>query len=210
VTIVEFSDFECPYCRRGYAALDEILDSYDGDVRLVYRHLPLPMHANAQMAAEASLAAHAQGKFWPFHDLLFNNQRSLSPDAIRGFAEELGLDMDAFSAALEAHTYADQVADDVRTARELGLGGTPSFMINGRPLVGAKPPAAFAEIIDEEIAAADELLADGVTLREVYRRRVEANLAGRPDRAEAEAQPAAQGAAPEAEGGGPEGEQSEP
>lgn len=176
VTIVEFSDFQCPYCRRVGPTLEALLDDYGDDVRLVFRHLPLSFHERARPAAIASLAAHRQGKFWEFHDEIFSNFGQLSDGDLEGFAEEIGLDMDQFRRDLEDEALGDQVDADMALARRLDFGGTPSFSINGREVVGAQPEAAFREVIDAELEAVQALLDDGVPLTAVYARRVHENL----------------------------------
>ena len=176
VTIIEFSDFQCGYCRRVSPTIASLLEDYgDDQLRVVFKNLPLGFHENAEPAARAALAAGEQGQFWAYHDLLFENFGSLSEDDLRGYAEELDLDMDAFSAALESDSVGDQLGRDAALARRLGFRGTPSFLINGIEIVGAVPGERFRAVIDRELEAVDELLDDGVPLGEVYRRRVEAN-----------------------------------
>ena len=131
VEIVLFSDFQCPYCSRINAPLDEVVQRYRGRARLVFKQFPLSFHENARPAAAASLAAHAQGKFWEMHDLLFANQKHLSKADLQGFARQLGLDMAAFDAALGGAM--DSVIErDMEEARTAGVRGTPTFFINGR------------------------------------------------------------------------------
>jgi glutaredoxin len=115
VTIVEFSDFQCPFCKRAEATVDELRRLYPGKLRVVFKQLPMPMHPQAELAAEASLAAAAQGKFWPFHDLLFADQDELSPATIMRDARAAGLDMKKLRAALEQHRYRPAVEADVAT-----------------------------------------------------------------------------------------------
>lgn len=154
VTIIEWSDFECPYCARAADRVREIRARYGDRVRIAYKHQPLPGHENAPLAAEASLAAHAQGQFWAFHDLLFAHQRELSRPLMERFAEQLGLDVLAFRAALDAGTHAEQVRRDASEGLTLGARSTPTFFINGRMVRGALPLEHFAGIIDEELARA--------------------------------------------------------
>jgi Na+/H+ antiporter NhaA len=137
VTVVEYGDFECPYCGRAEAIMRELLREF-GDVAYVWRHLPLnDVHANAQLAAEASEAAGDQGRFWEMHDLLLANQDALRPSDLLRYAEELGLDLDRFTADLRMHTGAGRVSEDVDTADMSGVSGTPTFFINGRRHYGA-------------------------------------------------------------------------
>jgi len=177
VTLVMFSEFQCPYSRRVVGSLMALMDEYESDeLKIMFLHYPLGFHDQAQGAAEASLAAHAQGKFWAFHDMLFNNQHALDRDSLEEYAEELDLDMDAFRAALDDGTYTEQVRAEMRLGAQYGINGTPSFLINGELLVGAQPQAAFQAIIDDEIEAADELIESGVALSGVFQRRVQENL----------------------------------
>ena len=133
VTLLEYGDFECPYCGRAEDVIRELLDSLGSDVRYVWRHLPLnDVHPRAQLAAEASEAAGAQGRFWEMHDVLLANQEDLRPGDLRRHAEELGLDMDRFTDDLSSHRHAGRVRADVVTADESGVSGTPTFFINGR------------------------------------------------------------------------------
>jgi protein-disulfide isomerase len=137
VTIVEYGDFECPYCGLAEPTIREILGGFN-DVRYVWRHLPLnDVHPNAQLAAEASEAAAAQGAFWPMHDLLLDRQDALGPNDLVGHARELGLDVDKFSADVSAHLGANRVAEDIDSADLSGVSGTPTFFINGRRHFGA-------------------------------------------------------------------------
>jgi Na+/H+ antiporter NhaA len=137
VTVVEYGDFECPYCGRAEAIMRELLHDF-GDVAYVWRHLPLnDVHANAQLAAEASEAAGAQGRFWEMHDLLLANQDALRPSDLLGYAEELGLDLDSFTEDLRVHAGAGRVSEDVDSADMSGVSGTPTFFINGRRHYGA-------------------------------------------------------------------------
>ncbi|HLT28624.1 MAG TPA: thioredoxin domain-containing protein [Myxococcaceae bacterium] len=154
VTIIEWSDFECPFCARGAERLREIRARYGDQVRIVYKHRPLPIHPQAQLAAEASLAAHAQGRFWPFHDLLFSHQQELNRALMERFAEQLGLDLVAFRAALDEGTYAARVRRDASEALAHGARSTPTFLINGRRVRGAQPLATFVQVIDQELARA--------------------------------------------------------
>ncbi len=137
VTVVEYGDFECPYCGLAEPVVRELLSDF-GDVRYVWRHLPLnDVHPNAQLAAEAAEAAADQGAFWELHDLLLKHQNALRPDDLIGYAEQLGLDGERFTAALREHAGAGRVADDVDSADLSGVSGTPTFFINGRRHYGA-------------------------------------------------------------------------
>jgi Na+/H+ antiporter NhaA len=137
VTLVEYGDFECPYCGQAEPAVREVLAGA-GDVRYVWRHLPLnDVHANAQLAAEASEAAAKQGAFWPMHDLLLSHQDALRPRDLVGYAEQLGLDVDRFTDAMHHHVGAGRIADDVESADLSSVSGTPTFFVNGRRHQGA-------------------------------------------------------------------------
>jgi Na+/H+ antiporter NhaA len=136
VTLVEYGDFECPYCGQAEAAVRELLKDF-GDLRYVWRHLPLnDVHPHAQLAAEASEAAAAQGSFWPMHDLLLDHQGQLTPRDLARYAGELGLDVDRFTHELREHKWANRVAADVETADTSGVAGTPSFFVNGQRQAG--------------------------------------------------------------------------
>ena len=152
VQIIEFSDFECPYCLRAHATLERVLETYGDRIRLIYRHYPLPNHPNARPAAEASLCAAEQDKFWQYHDRLFANSTKLSTPELHEHAAQLGLNADAFRACVESGKYRTEVEADVAAANAVGVSGTPAFFINGRPLEGAQPFEAFKQVIDEELA----------------------------------------------------------
>ncbi len=155
VTIVEFSDFECPFCLRFHPTLQRVMDDYEGKVRLVYRQFPLNnIHPNAQKAAEASLCANDQGKFWELHDALFAQPGGLDVPSLKAKAAELGLDTGAFATCLDSGTHAAQVAADVEEGSRLGVSGTPALFINGRYLSGAQPYEVVARILDDELQRA--------------------------------------------------------
>jgi protein-disulfide isomerase len=133
VTLVEYGDFECPYCGQAEQVIRELLTSFGEDVRYVWRHLPLnDVHPNAQLAAEASEAACAQGHFWEMHDTLLGHQGDLRPSHLAAYAEELGLDSQRMLSELHRREYASRVSEDIASADESGVSGTPTFFINGR------------------------------------------------------------------------------
>ncbi len=133
VTLVEYGDFECPYCGQAEQVVRELLSSLGADMRYVWRHLPLnDVHPTAQLAAEASEAAAAQGRFWEMHDTLLSHQDELSPRDLARYAEQLGLDVERFTDELRRREYAPRVSEDVASADESGVSGTPTFFINGR------------------------------------------------------------------------------
>ncbi len=170
VTIVAFSDFECPFCSRVNPTIKEIEDTYGKDVRLVFRHLPLPFHKNAGPAAEASMAAHEQGKFWQMHDKLFSDQRNLTRENFDKWAQEIGLDMKKFGAAMDSGKYKSYVEADERYAGTVGARGTPAFFVNGKLVSGAQPFPAFKSVIDEELKRADAELAKGTKPAQLYQK----------------------------------------
>lgn len=154
VTVVEFSDFECPHCATAADVARKVKARYGTVVRFVFRHLPLPFHQNAGPAAQASLAAHAQGKFWQYHDLLFANQKSLDRAGLERFAEQAGLDMARFRAALDGGTHAAAVDADKMLAEELCVNGTPSMFVNGDRVRNPTDYAQVAGSIDAALTAA--------------------------------------------------------
>jgi protein-disulfide isomerase len=168
VTIALWSDFQCPFCSRVVPTMKQIEDTYAKDVKLVFRHQPLPFHNNAKIAAEASMAAHEQGKFWQMHDKLFANQQALDRASLERYAQEIGLDVGKFKSALDSNKFAKKVEADSAEGMQVGANGTPTFFINGREFVGAQPFEAFKGMIDEEIKKADQVLARGVKLENVY------------------------------------------
>ncbi len=152
IVIVEFSDFECPYCGRAESTVAEVIRAYPDKIRLVYRDFPLPMHANAPKAAEAAKCAGDQGKYWDMHAKLFANQRALDAKALKGYAKELSLDQAKFDKCLDSGEKAKLVEDDHKAGGDLGVTGTPAFFVNGMLISGAQPFEAFKEIIDAELA----------------------------------------------------------
>jgi RNA polymerase sigma factor (sigma-70 family) len=152
VTIVLFQDLLCTYCGKVLGTIDEIWDEYPGKLRLVVKQLPV--HKQAVLAAEASLAADAQGKFWELHDAMIANQDDLSRDAIVGYAQEAGLDAGKIAKALDQHTFNKALEQEMDAAKEIGVQATPTFLINGQEVRGAVPAEAFRQAIDEALAAA--------------------------------------------------------
>jgi protein-disulfide isomerase len=153
IEMIEFSDFQCPYCLKANPTVTQVLNTYGDRIRFVYRNYPLPNHPYARPAAEAAQCANEQGKFWPYHDRLFANQQRLTVPDLKQHAAEVGLDTAKFNACLDSHKYASVVEKDIAIGNESGVDGTPAFFINGRMISGAQPFEAFKRIIDEELAA---------------------------------------------------------
>ncbi len=148
VTLVEYGDFECPYCGQAEGVIRELLARVGSDVRYVWRHLPLnDVHPRAQLAAEAAEAAAAEDRFWEMYDLLLAHQGELAPDDLIGYAGQIGIDPDRFADALRRRQYASRVSEDVSSADESGVSGTPTFFINGRRHYGAYDIAALTEAV---------------------------------------------------------------
>ncbi|MBC8131969.1 MAG: thioredoxin domain-containing protein, partial [Deltaproteobacteria bacterium] len=161
VTIVEFSDFQCPFCGRVIPTVKEIMQKYPKEVQLAFVNQPLPFHDHAKGAAKAFLAAHRQGKGWDLHDKMFTSQQALTPADLEKYAKEVGLNVGKWKKDMEDPAMDKMIAADQTLAGSVGANGTPTFFINGRELSGAQPIAAFQTIIDEEIKKADALLKSG-------------------------------------------------
>src|SRR5579872_361994 len=151
VTIVEFSDFQCPYCAKATVEVKQILNKYPKDVRFLFKQFPLDIHSQAAVAAEASLAAQAQGKFWEMHDKLYANFRSISKARILGWAQEVGLDMNRFKADLDSHKYLARVTEEEKQGEDAGVVGTPTFYINGKKLNSSFEFATVDPVIQAKI-----------------------------------------------------------
>jgi protein-disulfide isomerase len=156
VTIIGYSEFQCPYCRQVLATLREVLEKYPDDVRLVFRNFAIESHRRAYPAAEAALCAREQEQFWPYHDTLFANPRALEDEDLLRYAEELELDTERFEQCVAAGEYGAQVEAETREARSLGISGTPAFLVNGLLLSGARPAEDFYRLIDAELARLGE------------------------------------------------------
>jgi protein-disulfide isomerase len=148
VTIIEFCDFECPYCRRSVPLLKELLEKYSGKLKLVFRDFPGPNHQSALAAAEAAQCAAEQNRFWEYHDALFTQQASGAGWNFSALAKDLGLRQSPFDACMKENRYRQEVLKDLQEGLTLGISSTPTFFINGRPLVGARPLTDFQTIID--------------------------------------------------------------
>jgi protein-disulfide isomerase len=154
VTLVEFSDFECPFCGKGRTIVEDVMKAYPGKIRLVFRQFPLEnLHPHAEKAAEASLCANEQGKFWQFHDKLFDNREKLAIEDLKGYAKALGLNTSKFDQCLDSGQFTARVKADQEAGSKVGVSGTPAFFINGVNLSGAVPVEEFKQIIDLELAS---------------------------------------------------------
>ena len=151
VTIIEFSDYECPFCKKAEESVQQVLKTYGDKVRFVYRDFPLDIHENARPASEAAHCAQAQGKFWEFHDKLMA-ATDVSPDKIKELADQVKLDRAKFDQCVAKQQFKAEIDKDIADATDVGVTGTPAFFINGRSLSGAEPFEKFKEIIDEELA----------------------------------------------------------
>lgn len=155
ITVVEFSDFQCPFCKRGRDVVRELKERYKDDIRVVFKNLPLPFHQQALPAAKAALSAGKQGKFWEMYDLLFDNQQRLShPGLYEELARTLKLDPVKFRSDMEDSSVAAQIERDQAVADQLGIQGTPGFIVNGVEVKGARPASYFTQIIESTLAGA--------------------------------------------------------
>ncbi len=192
VTVVEVSDFECPFCSRVEPTMDQIRKNYGPEkVRIVWKHNPLPFHKEARPAAEAAATVFTLGgndAFWKFHDTVFQNQRTLSEDNFEKWAVASGVDGAKFKAAYSAKKDAAKVDEDLAMAKSIGVTGTPAFRINGITLVGAQPYEKFKEIIDQELVEANKLIASGTAKTQVYVERAKKNVSSTPPPKEEQAQ----------------------
>ncbi len=154
VTIVNFEDFQCPFCKQVQPAFKELLARYDGKVRLVHKDLPLEgLHPRAREAAEAARCAYEQGKFWEYHDELYANAPKAGADDLKSYGKNIGLNMDSFDRCIATGKYRAVVQQDLNEAVQIGVAGTPTIFINGREVSGDQSLAAFEAIIDEELAS---------------------------------------------------------
>lgn len=194
VTIVEISDFECPFCSRVGPTLDQVKKTYGPEkVRIVWKHQPLPFHKAAVPVHEASAAIHAlagNDAFWKFHDLAFQNQRALTEENIKSWAQQSGVDMAKFNEAFSAKKYAAKLQEDMAMATKVGATGTPAFRINGVTLVGAQPFEKFKEVIDQQLAEAQKLVASGTPKERVYVELSKKNATAAPEAAQPQERPA--------------------
>jgi protein-disulfide isomerase len=152
VTIIEFSDYQCPYCTRAEAVVKQILERYPNEVRFIYRHFPLDrIHPQARGASEAAACAHEQGKFWEFHRKLFSPEAEYDTESLAQYASEVGLDMEAFQLCVDERRYQADIETDVADGRAAGVAGTPAFFVNGIIMKGARPLEDFVSLIEKEL-----------------------------------------------------------
>jgi protein-disulfide isomerase len=151
IEIVEFSDFQCPFCQTAFPTVTQVLKTYGDKVRLTYRHYPLPNHPEARPAAEASECAAEQGKFWEYHDRLFTEGKLTAPE-LKQHAAAVGLDTAQFNGCVDSRKFQKEVETDLAAGVSVGVNGTPAFFINGRSVSGAQPFEVFKRVIDEELA----------------------------------------------------------
>ncbi len=179
LTVVLFSDFQCPFCSRVEPSLKQLEEAFPGQVRIVWKHQPLPMHPNARPAALAAEAAREQGKFWPMHDKLFSDQQALGDATYARYAKELGLDVRRFQASLAAKKAEARIAEDQAQAQQVGANGTPTMFFNCRQVVGARPFDQLRATAEEELKKA-EALSGGKRDPAIYEKACKANLAAAP------------------------------
>ena len=168
VTVVAWSDFQCPYCQRVGPTMETLKKDYGDDIKIAFKHNPLSFHNRAMAAATAAEAAGKQGKFWEMHDKLFENNKDLTDENFAKWAGEIGLDVDQFEKDLTDKALAEKITKQQAQGMTLGARGTPAFFVNGRFLSGAQPVDAFKAIIDEEKKKAEALVARGTPRARVY------------------------------------------
>lgn len=169
VTVVEISDFQCPFCKRVGPTLKQVEEKYGKDVRFAFKHNALPFHKRAKPAAMAAECAGEQGKFWDMHDALFEGQRQLEDADLEGYAKKVGVDVGKWKTCVSDNKFSKRIDAHQRQATQLGARGTPAFFINGRFLSGAQPFPQFEKIIDEELAKAKK---SGMSKGEYYKKAV--------------------------------------
>ncbi len=168
VTIVVWSDFQCPFCQRAAPVLQQLRTTFGDDIRIVFRHLAMTSHRRAQLASEAAIAAADQGKFWPFHDQIFGQFGSLERADLETFAKKIGLDMAKFRAALDDRRYHDLVVAEGATAQAAGVDGTPTMFINGQPVIGAREYSKMETIVKAHLDRARAAVAAGLAANDIY------------------------------------------
>ncbi|MBL8785771.1 MAG: thioredoxin domain-containing protein [Deltaproteobacteria bacterium] len=168
ITMVVFSEFQCPFCKKVEPTLKQLQADYGTKIRTVFKHNPLPFHKDALPASNAALCAKEQGKFWEMHDMLFENQQSLDAASLEKYATDLKLDVAKWKECFTAERYKNQIANDQELSGKVTARGTPNIFINGRKVTGAKPIEEFKEIVDEELKKAEALVAKGIAADKVY------------------------------------------
>jgi protein-disulfide isomerase len=151
VTLVEFSDFQCPYCAVAVGQLNAAMDAYPGKVKLIFKQFPLDTHSQAALAAAAAIAAHQQGKFWPMHDALFAHRTNLSRPSIVELARGVGLDMKRFETDLDSAETKKTILRDLKDGEQAGVEGTPSIYVNGQKYNGLLDLPKFGKVLDEQL-----------------------------------------------------------
>ncbi len=168
VTIVEFGDFECGFCARGHETLEKLRRRYGDRVRVVFRHYPLDFHSHAFLAARASMAANAEGKFWEFHDRLYEARAQFDEETLMAIARDLKLNLKKFKASLHSDVFDSQIAGDQQLGHTLGVRGTPAYFVNGRAVDGAVPELEFRLVVQEELERAEAALREGTAPAGLY------------------------------------------
>ncbi len=193
VTIVEISDFQCPFCKRVGPTMEQIKQTYGPKkVRVVWKNNPLPFHSHARPAADAAMTVFALGgnkAFWKYKALLFENQPNFDEDKFVGWAKQVGVDPQKFKAALDAKKYTSKVDDDLAFSKKVGANGTPNFRINGIEISGAQPYDKFKTVIDQQLAAAKQLIASGTKPANVYVALTKKNFKAPPQQAQNDQKP---------------------
>jgi protein-disulfide isomerase len=169
VTIIEVSEFQCPFCNRVQPTLKQVQDTYGKDVRIAFKHNPLGFHPNAKPAAKAAECAKEQGKFWELHDLMFENQRDLAAPKLEEFAGKTGVNVEQWKTCFASTKHEDLINEDQKLSNQFGARGTPGFFINGRFLSGAQPFESFKVVIDEELKKAKD---SGTAAKDYYTKTV--------------------------------------
>ncbi len=176
VVLLVFSDFQCPVCKRSAAATDQIAEEFPGDVRVEFWQHPLAMHRNSENAAVASLAAQRQGRFWEYHDALFENQSALDEASLTGYAERLGLDVERFKADYAAPELRTRAQSEAAAAEKFGAHSTPTFMMNGKLHVGWGSWMSFRQDVERELNEANKLVEQGTPIEQIADVRAEAQI----------------------------------
>jgi protein-disulfide isomerase len=151
VTIVEFSDFQCPFCSKAADVVKQLKEKYGTKVRFVFRHFPLPFHQDAHLASQAAVAAGEQGKFFEYHDMLFKNQQKLAKASLEEYAKKLGLDLNKFKKALDSKSFAKTVDDDIALGKQVAVQGTPTMFLNGERIANPTDFAGLSKQIDQAL-----------------------------------------------------------